>query len=412
MNTKKEIENLIKTLNENPIYHMSLSSSELFHSNFIEWLFNHVFTPLAKEQFMKFFFAKGNEEFHKFDFDNLHLKREKLNTDISFLAEDERRFIIENKFKSYPTKSQLDKYKNDGTEVVLLYFKLAEGDFGKFEKLYNPKSYKEFIEELGKNDVYKSKNANSNHNYIKEQYREYLKNMIELFEEFSPNSNDNSYDFITANPHYNKLEEIRLRDIFFKIRNQELLVFLKDKLPNFHFEVNFSDKNSLITIWHKDDEDKIKSELKDKEKVEIEEKAKIENRVFSKTLGDKGIQIQEGKLRSFIIIPKSEKSDKYRSLLSYLDSKKNEEKIGDSDEKKPKKTIPPEVIDDLNSYIETNKHLADWLDLECNEGTLPFNRFGRFVYTKELLFKKENKEIKGYHSFGEILDKIKEKYGI
>lgn len=90
----------IASLNANPIFKMSLSSKELFHSNFWEWLFKrniqyvHVFFPTLA--FIK------NED----------IKREQNNRDIT-LWQSKKAYVIENKLKSLPNKEQLIKYQKD-----------------------------------------------------------------------------------------------------------------------------------------------------------------------------------------------------------------------------------------------------------------------------------------------------------
>ena len=42
---------LVQELQENPMFKFSMSSLELFHSNFLEWLFNQ--NPSARSSYLK-----------------------------------------------------------------------------------------------------------------------------------------------------------------------------------------------------------------------------------------------------------------------------------------------------------------------------------------------------------------------
>lgn len=101
MNTteRNNLENL-KTL---PIFWMSLSSKELFHSNFIAWILK----TYPKE--MGEFFCEILELDSSFEI--LNVEREKFNVDISFYLGDTI-VLIENKVKSIAYEEQLTKYTN------------------------------------------------------------------------------------------------------------------------------------------------------------------------------------------------------------------------------------------------------------------------------------------------------------
>ncbi len=93
MNTKK--------LTENPIFAMSLSSKELFHSNFWGWLCGR--TDVGAE-YARIFFPEIKEV--------PEVKREQGHRDLTFWQNDVA-YVIENKFKSIPNKSQLLDYQKD-----------------------------------------------------------------------------------------------------------------------------------------------------------------------------------------------------------------------------------------------------------------------------------------------------------
>ena len=53
MATNQQLQNALDALNANPLFRLSMSSLELFHSNFLEWLFD-----LDHEAFLKCFGLK------------------------------------------------------------------------------------------------------------------------------------------------------------------------------------------------------------------------------------------------------------------------------------------------------------------------------------------------------------------
>lgn len=116
-----EKENFINTLLTSPLFHLSLSSKELFHSNFLAWL---------GELYPAFFFAVFREMgcTLRCSADDFVLKREYENFDLCLLDSDKQqiRFILENKVKSIPRAEQLKNYENklsdklEAVDLVLL----------------------------------------------------------------------------------------------------------------------------------------------------------------------------------------------------------------------------------------------------------------------------------------------------
>ena len=127
----------VQKLKKSPIFNFSLSSKELFHSNFLAWMLNELITDEVGnytsngqfEMFWKLFCKYGrlSEEFNgliiKFD----SIKREEKNLDLLFSAHigDNNYFdvIIENKVKSIPYIGQLKEYASKakkGSRLILL----------------------------------------------------------------------------------------------------------------------------------------------------------------------------------------------------------------------------------------------------------------------------------------------------
>lgn len=111
MGNPTEVQNIINKLKKSPIFNLSLSSKELFHSNFLSWLaenyneeFGHIFIEYLKDKPTKSSRIKD-------------IKREKKNIDLSFTyIENSQELLIENKIKSIPYVEQLIKYSKAGTK--------------------------------------------------------------------------------------------------------------------------------------------------------------------------------------------------------------------------------------------------------------------------------------------------------
>ncbi|WP_150466968.1 PD-(D/E)XK nuclease family protein [Francisella sp. SYW-9] len=101
--------NWIKDLKKSPIFNMSLSSKELFHSNFIAWVLETYFEQLGK------FFSEKLELSNSNKIEKI--QREKQNIDISFKLGDTL-VLIENKVKSIASIEQLQKYTDKFKKVA------------------------------------------------------------------------------------------------------------------------------------------------------------------------------------------------------------------------------------------------------------------------------------------------------
>lgn len=123
------------SLKNSPLYNLSLSSLENFHTAFLVWLgtnYKKEFLNVLKELIMQNEKSTIEEEFNKieyiFDYDlkpsDINIiaqSREGANSIIDIkitifeggngAGKDEANIYIENKFKSYPTQEQIDKYR-------------------------------------------------------------------------------------------------------------------------------------------------------------------------------------------------------------------------------------------------------------------------------------------------------------
>ena len=111
------MDTFVEKLNNNPIFQLSLSSKELFHSNFLAWLAEDKNTQAL---FKKILSTWLGEDTFDYNTDCMEIKREYKNFDFSIcekIINDKEsktgriRLVLENKFKSIAYKAQLDNYK-------------------------------------------------------------------------------------------------------------------------------------------------------------------------------------------------------------------------------------------------------------------------------------------------------------
>lgn len=120
------MDTFVEKLNNNPIFQLSLSSKELFHSNFLTWLAEDKNMRTIFNRIMKFWMKDDKWEFddnqmmvkreyNHFDFcickkvRNYHTNKEQ-ETQAEEYIPGPIIFVLENKFKSLPYKEQLEKY--------------------------------------------------------------------------------------------------------------------------------------------------------------------------------------------------------------------------------------------------------------------------------------------------------------
>jgi archaellum biogenesis ATPase FlaH len=140
---------IIEELNSNLIYKISMSSIELFHSNFWKWLFDTNKSSLK-------YFLKNEFDFNEIDINEIDITREKQNLDLKIVYKSKKStknevYIIENKIKSLADEDQIQRYvkKIEKKEIVkkVIITGLIEPDF-KLENNWVYLSYEEIAHRL------------------------------------------------------------------------------------------------------------------------------------------------------------------------------------------------------------------------------------------------------------------------
>jgi hypothetical protein len=223
----QELKKTLDLLKSSPLFNLSLSSRELFHSNFLYWVALNY-----KNEFGKMFSEYIKKQPSNYTINNP--QREKNHIDLSFSYINGQVVIIENKVKSLVYKEQLTRYskKNDeNNNYILLCLSkplLIESnlEFKKTESPWLLLSYKELViklRDLGDN-IY----DNNYHKDIINDYCLFINCLIEI-DKLCETSEDDKFNFhdIKKDEIYNSLFEsqVRLHDFYLK-KKYELFAYL------------------------------------------------------------------------------------------------------------------------------------------------------------------------------------------
>lgn len=219
----------IDELSSSPLFNLSLSSKELFHSNFLAWLAQH---------YPDFFVEICKELGCKADWSNAewNVKREYKNFDLCITSDKKIVMVLENKVKSIPTKAQLDEYveklkkKYEGNiDLILLSLSTSFPDKQAIEdeKKWQIRNYKDLCTATRKHMQLIN---NQYHKALIEDYCSFVATLHECSENWKvkdsnffllPNDNDSNRK---------ELKELRIADLQDKIWYSQLLEKLNSRL--------------------------------------------------------------------------------------------------------------------------------------------------------------------------------------
>src|SRR5690554_5924194 len=199
-----------KTLKESPLFNLSLSSKELFHSNMFYWIcetYGDILGPILAENI-------GLEAEHIEE-----TKREKLNTDLIIRFKNNRKIVIENKVKSIPNPAQLKKYEQSvpGIDKFVLLSLLRpnfEAVSTNWEQL-NYSDYGKILEELiskleNDQNGYTDKPDFAYHLSLLKDYTKFTAALVAITETITIDFENGLFDFHKNHSQYQK---IRLHDL-------------------------------------------------------------------------------------------------------------------------------------------------------------------------------------------------------
>lgn len=219
-------------LSSSPLFNLSLSSKELFHSNFLAWLAQHYpdfFVEICKELGCKADWSKAK----------WNVKREYMNFDLCITSDKKIVMVLENKVKSIPTKAQLDEYveklkkekKQDvkNIDLILLSLSISFPDKQAIEdeKKWQIRNYKDLCTATRKHMQLIN---NQYHKALIEDYFSFVATLHECSESWKvkdsspfllPNDNDSNRK---------ELKKLRIADLQDKIWYSQLLEKLNSRL--------------------------------------------------------------------------------------------------------------------------------------------------------------------------------------
>ncbi len=281
------MKSIIKNLKSSPLFHISLGSKELFHSDFLQW-FGENYLELFGQLFIKYV----REEPSSKQICENSIMREKNNLDLTFSYENGQEVIIENKVKSIPTKEQLERYSinDDSKNYVLLslskpiFFDSNQQYTSENGTIWQYMSYDELKKGLNNivdliDDVY--------HKLIVKDYINFITELIKI-DELCIIYEDDTFTFIEE---YSELKEIRMHD-FYQKRKYELLAHMVYKNLQEKYDENIVEYGR-VSNWEKKNKIFVNSGMTRSVGL-LEIKYLIANNIVL------GIQIQGNSYRKFI----------------------------------------------------------------------------------------------------------------
>lgn len=238
------MEDTIKALKSSPIFNLSLSSKELFHSNFIAWLIFEY-----PDEMWCIFSKYTTLETSKYKIKTDSVDREQKHIDIMFdvveIGGDETKttkIIIENKVKSLPYLEQLEKYANKFPDASCILLTLSKPEHltvdSKVIKTEHQKwhilTYSKLVNELSSIDFnYQLSNDVDDQNpvYHKKILKDYI-NFVNLLVEINEKTkiNDLNETFEWYGSAFKALDKIRLADFYIKKKCENMALLIQTEI--------------------------------------------------------------------------------------------------------------------------------------------------------------------------------------
>ncbi|HLO85094.1 MAG TPA: hypothetical protein VK203_08805 [Nostocaceae cyanobacterium] len=238
---KLEIEQIVQELQALPLFHFSLSSKELFHSNFLAWI-----CQLYPNILGKVFADSLNNNQATCEID--HVCREHQNSDLKIKYTHGETLVIENKVKSLPYLHQLREYSLKNPDANFILLSLIEPTSVEFD--YNQESQQIIIPDkpfiwhyLSYGDLAQKLETilleifreNNYHGQLLDEYIQFIKYLHALQSFFQINDPENT---LFCNGNIDKLREIRFHDVMTKSWYSQLTKLLKQRLKAEKFDIN------------------------------------------------------------------------------------------------------------------------------------------------------------------------------
>jgi len=235
-----------KKLNESVMFNLSLSAKELFHSNFLGYLFGIEKTLFGEITGINNIIVKD-------------VKREYKNIDIEITCENGSKYLIENKVKDIIDRPQLDRIqdKNKDYETYFLFSLLGNNFSLLGEKPERTKwkeiGYKHIISIL-KNKNFKDDILNK----MRDDYCDSMSIMISLLEEDYYSCD--RYRLYKGNERLEQYRNIRLHDVFQKYGVSHFVNYFRKIYPKTEIKSTYAYvRNGIMTFSIEIKNDKLDS---------------------------------------------------------------------------------------------------------------------------------------------------------
>ncbi len=234
------LDQIIRELRQSPLFQLSLSSKELFHSNFLAWLCERypnqageIFGPFSPQQQTRI------EKVY----------REKNHVDLTLAYSDGAELIVENKVKSLATLEQLATYMRgkDLPKTRFLLLSLMRPPFASGKETtialnggdWRYLSYGELADRLRK-ALPHVVTRNDYHGALLEDYLGFITQLDALQSYFVANW-DHETDFFAVEKDLHRLKGIRMHDVIERLRYAHLVGHTAAILKDNNFQVAYSD---------------------------------------------------------------------------------------------------------------------------------------------------------------------------
>lgn len=238
---KLEIQTIINQLKILPLFNFSLSSKELFHSNFLAWICER-YPKILSVVFADYL----KHDVSSYEISNVYREHEKI--DLTLKYSHGETLIIENKVKSLPDLEQLKKYSFKHLNAKFLLLSLIEPNFSSFLKkekkiiiadknnqfIWHYLSYYDLAQKLQEVQL-EIAETNNYHGQLLAEYIQFIKLLHNLSSFFHIKEDENP---VFYNENISKLWEIRFHDVIIKLWYSQLMKRLEQRLKVQNFEIN------------------------------------------------------------------------------------------------------------------------------------------------------------------------------
>ena len=246
------VEQAVWNLRLSPMFNLSLSSKELFHSNFLAWLCQ-TYQEEAGRLFAQFLKTRPES------FAPLEVRREKNRIDLSLKYPGGERLLIENKVKSIPSRSQLVEYSaraDDLAKTSFLLLSLVRPPFlppdKRIIRLDDGVTWRYLAYgELGANLQHMLRDFSSPEAYhcsLLFDYSEFVMRLHVLQHLLAIDWEDEEGDFFIDKEDMQLLRDVRIHDLFDKLRCAQLVQRLECILGDQGFKVSYGNLSQQSVV--------------------------------------------------------------------------------------------------------------------------------------------------------------------